>query len=95
MHLDKAHLFASCVQIIHGFLNTAGNRTHGDQHAVGIGGAVVVEQVVFPSRNGADLLHIILNHIRKSGVVVVAGFSYLEVDVRILYRGVDHGMLGV
>ncbi len=95
MDLYEAHLLAPGVQGVHGLLHAAADGAHGHHHAVGVGRAIVVEAVVLPAGDLADLRHIVLHDVGEGGVVGVAGLAHLEVDVRVLHRGADHGVLGV
>ena len=46
--LDEAHLLAVGVEVVDDFLGHVADGAHGDDNAVGVGGAVVVEQLIVP-----------------------------------------------
>ena len=93
--LDEAQLLALAVQVVDGLLGHVGAAAHDDHHAVRVGGAHVVEEVVGPAGEGADLLHVVL-HDGGDGIIVLVGrFTILEVDVGVLRRAAQVGMLGV
>ena len=68
--------------------------THHDDDALSIGRAHVVEQVIRAPHDLGKLVHYRLDFIRASVVVGIAGFPRLEVDVRILRRAAQYGMVG-
>lgn len=92
---QKADFVSSCVEVVNGFFNGFRARTHDDDHAIRIGCAVVVDEVVFSSCERADFVHLRLNDCGDSVIVFVACFSVLEVDVGVLSRALLMRMLGV
>ena len=56
---------------------------------------VVVEEVICPSRNGADLIHIALHDIGKRVIKQVGCFAVLEVDIGIFRRAADDGSVRI
>ena len=95
MYLQEAHLFALSVEILHHLAGTAGHRTHGHHHAVSIGCAIVVEQVIIAARQGVDLGHVVLHHIGQSIIIAVVGLAELEVDVGVIHQRAHAGIFGV
>ena len=93
--LDEAQLLAPGVQVVDGLLGHVGAAAHDDDHPVGIGGAHVVEEVVGPAGEGADLLHVVLHDGGNGLIILVGRFAILEVDVGVLGRAAQVGMLGV
>ena len=63
---------------------TSQMRAHGNDDAVGVGRAVVVEQLVVGAELGVDLVHVLLDHGGQRVVVAVAGLAVLEEDVAVL-----------
>ena len=68
--------------------------THHDDHALGIGRAYIVEQVILTSDDMEKLVHDCL-HLFRAGVVVrVTCFTRLKIDVGILCGAAQDGMVG-
>ena len=95
VHLHEAHLLALRVQGVHGLLDAAGHGAHGHHHALGVGRAVVVEAVIGPAGDFADLRHVVLDDVGQGVVIGVGGLAHLEEDVRVLHGGADHRVLRV
>ena len=95
VHLQEAHLLAPGVQVIDDLLGAAGHAAHGHDDALGVGCAIVVEQVVFPARQAGDLGHVVLHHVGEVGVIGVVGLPQLEVDIGVIHQGAHAGVLGV
>ena len=94
-HLHKAHLLAVGVEVVDDLLGHVAERAHGNDHAVGVGRAVVVEQLVVGAELGVDLVHIVLHDGRKLVVEGVARLAVLEEDVAVLVRATHGGALRV
>ena len=95
VHLDQADLLAIGVEVVDDLLEGVAEGSHADHDAVGVGGAVVVEQAVVGAELGVDLVHIVF-HDRGQGVVgAVDGLAVLEVDVAVLMRAARVRVLGV
>ena len=62
---------------------------------LGIGCAVVVEQLVVGADLGVDLIHAALDDVREGIVVLVGGLAGLEEDVGVLVGAAQHGMLRI
>ena len=91
---EQADFFSAGVQIFDGFVRGFGAGAHHDDHALGIGSADVIEQVILASDDFGELVHGRL-HFGGSGVVVGVGrFANLEEDVGILRRAAQHRMIG-
>ena len=82
--LDEAHLFAAGAEIIHDLADRVAHGAHRDDDALGVGRAEVVEEPVFPARQGGDLLHIIRDDVGEGGIGRVDGFAVLEEGVVVL-----------
>ena len=84
-----AHLFAVGVEVIdhrqEGFVAGA----HHDDHAVGVVGAVVFDEVVLASGDAGQLVHRGLHDAGHRVVERVRGFARLEVGVRVLRGASD------
>ena len=83
------------VQIVDDLLGHVADGAHGHDHAVGVGGAIVVEQLIVGAQLGVDLCHALLHHGGQSVIVLVAGLAVLEEDITVLVRAAHMGMLGV
>ena len=75
--LDDTDFFTLCIQVIDNFFCNVAEGAHGDDHAVSIGCAVVVEQFVVSAEFGIDLVHVILNDLGDCIVVLVGSFTVL------------------
>ena len=84
MDLDHADLLTLCGEIIHNFQHRLTDGTHGDDHALSIRCAVVVEELIISAGQGIDGIHLLLHDLRKSVVGRVAGFAGLEEGVGVL-----------
>ena len=99
--LQEAHLFAAAVQVSHHLADSAGHRAHGHDDPLRVRGAVVVEQTVrlavFAAAAGdaGDLRQIVLHDVGHGVVEAVVGLPELEIDVRVLHRVAQGGMLRI
>jgi len=93
--LDKTDLLAMSVQVVDDFFDHVVDRTHSYDHTVGIGCAVVVEQLVVGAQLFVDLSHVLLDHCGQSVVVLVACLTVLEEDIVVLVRATHCGTLGI
>ena len=55
---------------------------HHHDHALGVGCADVIEQVILRGRSARRIVHRLLHDVRAGGVERIAGFARLEIDVR-------------
>ncbi len=94
-NLHNANLLAVSVQVVDDLVDNVVDGTHGHDDAVGIGRAVVVEQLVVGAQLLIDLVHVLLDHCGQSVVVLVAGLTVLEEDVVVLVGAAHGGTLGV
>ena len=92
---DQADLFAVCVQVVHDFACHVSDGAHGDDDAVCIGSAVVVEQLVAGAQLLVDLVHILFNDRRHCIIILVASFTMLEEGVVVLVTALGGAMVGV
>ncbi len=95
MHGKKADLFTLGIEIIHGFAGCLTDGAHGDDDALGILRAMIVEEVVLAARDLREIRHGFLYKLRQRLVILVGGFLRLEVDVRVLRRAADDRMIRV
>ena len=93
--LDQADLFAIGVQVVDDFFGNVAEGAHGDDDAVGIGCAVVVEQLVVGAQLGVDLVHVLFDDGRQVVVHAIACLAVLEEDVAVFVGTAHCGMLGV
>ena len=83
------------IHVVDDFLGHVADGTHGDDHPVRVGSAVVVEELIVGAQLLIDLAHILLHHAGQSVVIGVAGLAVLEEDVAVLVRAPHVGPLGV
>ena len=75
VYLQEAHLLALGVQMVGDLLCAAAHGAHGHDDALGVGRAVVVEQVVLTAGQLADLSHVVLHDVGQLGVGRVVGLA--------------------
>src|SRR6185369_9362281 len=92
--LDHADLFTLFDQVVDGFLDGVGGGTHDDDDPFGVFGAGVVDQFVFAAGEFAEFVHFFLDDFDAGFVVLVDGFTPLEVDVRVLGGAAHDGPVG-
>ena len=95
MYRNETVLAALCVEVVDGFADGLGDRTHGDDDVLRVGVAVVVEGTVDASGSFADLAHVAGDHVGNFVVDLVAGLDGLEVDVAVLGGAAGDGSLGI
>ena len=83
------------VQIVDNLLGDIADGAHRDDDAVGVGRAVVVEQLVVGAELGVDLVHVLLDNGGQGLIVLVAGLAVLEEDIAVFVAAAHVGMLGV
>ena len=93
--LDDTDLLALGVQVVDDLVSNVADGTHSHDHAVSIGCAVVVEQIVVGAQLCVDLSHVLLNNSRQSVVNAVAGLAVLEEHVAVLVGTAHLGAFGV
>ena len=93
--LHEADLLTLRAQIVDDFLRHVADRAHRNDHAVGVGSAVVVEQLVVRAELGIDLAHVLLHDRRDRFVVLVGRLTVLEEDVAVLVGAAHRRVLGV
>ena len=94
-NLDQTDLLACSGEVVDNFLGNVAYRTHCDDHAVCIGSAVVVEEIVIRTELLVDLLHVLLNNSGQCIVNRVAGLAVLEEHVVVLMGTAHSRMLRV
>ena len=95
MHLHDADLLALGDQEVDRLARRIGARAHDHQHALCVRRAVVVEQPVSPAGQFGELVHRRFYRARHPRVERVHRLARLEVDVRVLRRAADEGIVGV
>ena len=93
--LHEADLLTVSVHVVDDFLCDVADGAHGDDDALCVRCAIVVEQLVVGAELGIDLAHVLLDDLRQSVVVAVAGLAMLEERVAVLVRAAHSGALGV
>ena len=76
--LDQTDLLAVGVEVVDDLLGHVADGAHRDDDAVGVGRAVVVEELVVGAELLVDLAHVLLHDFGESVVVLVAGLAVLE-----------------
>ena len=79
MDLHHAHLTPLSIEEIYRFLYRFGSGAHYHNDFLGIRRAIVIEQLVVPAGQLANLVHIVLNGVRNNGALDVGAFLALEV----------------
>ena len=93
--LHQADLLALSGHVVDDLLGDVADGAHGDDDALGVGSAIVVEQLVISAQLGIDLVHVLLDHGGQSVVVGVAGLTMLEEDIAVLVRATHVGALRI
>ena len=93
--LDETDLFAVGVEVVDDLLGHVADGAHRDDDAVGVGRAVVVEQLIVGAELGVDLIHVGLNDLGQRVIILVAGFTMLEEGIAVLVGAAHMGMLGI
>jgi hypothetical protein len=93
--LDQADGLAAGVEVVDHLLDGFAGRAHGDDDAIGVGIAHVVEQVVLAAGERGDFFHVVGNDVRHLLVVDVGRFPALKVDVRVLGGAAQFGGSGL
>lgn len=70
-------------------------RTHGDDDHVGVLRSVIVEQMVLAARDLADLAEVVFHDVWYGFIIFVDGFAGLEIDIRVLRRAADDGVVRI
>ena len=92
--LDEAGLFAAGTLIIDDFLDGLADRAHGDDDLLGIGIAVVIEEVIIAADHGVDFIHVVLHHAGEGIVELIGDLALLEEDIGVLGTAAQHGAVG-
>ena len=95
MNVQQAHLLALGGQIVDSLLGGFGGAAHQHHHTLGIGRTIIIEQLVLPARQLADLGHIVLHRFGNGGHLLVAGLAALEEDVGVHGGAAGGGMLRI
>ena len=83
-HLDKTDLFPADQLVVDDLLDGLADRAHGHDDLLGIGGAVVIEEVVVAADHGVDLVHVFLYHTGEGIIELVGDLTLLEEDIGVL-----------
>ena len=94
-HLHEADLLTLRAEVIDDFFRHVADRAHRDDHAVGIGCAVVVEELVVRAELGVDLRHVLLHDLGDRFVVLVRRLTVLEENVAVLMAAAHGRVLGI
>ena len=94
-HLQEANLLTLRAQIIHRLISNLADRTHGNHNIGSLRVTVIIKGMICTAGSLAYLLHIFSHNRRQLHVLVIAGFSGLENNIRVLRRALNGGMLGI
>ncbi len=83
------------VEVVDDLFQGVAEGAHADHYAVGVGGAVVVEEVIAGAQLLVDLVHVALDDLGQRVVRAVARLAMLEEDVAVLVGAAGGGVLGV
>ena len=89
MNCQQADFLTTRIEIIDCFFDDVAYRSHGDDDAVSVLRAIVVEQMIIPTSQFVDLAHVFFDNSGNSFIIGVGNFPFLEVNVRIL-RGASN-----
>ena len=93
--LYETDLAALSIEVINSLFDGLADRAHGDDDLLGIGSAVIVEELVVCADLCIDLVHVFLDDSGHCIIDGVAGFSGLEEQIRVLSGAHLTGMCGV
>ena len=93
--IDHANLLAGGIEVIADLHQGVAGGAHGDDHILGIGGAVVVEGLIVGAQLLVDLIHVFDHNAGNLVIVGVAGLAGLEEDIGVLSGALNMGMVGV
>ena len=83
-YLDKTDLLALSDEVVDDLLGNVADGSHCDDDAVGVGSAVVVEELVVGAELFVYLAHVLLDYLGDGVVILVAGLAVLEEDISVL-----------
>ena len=83
VYVQEADLLPLRVEVVDRLLDRLADGAHGDDDAVGILRAVVVEEMVLAARDLREVSHGLLDELWQRIVEAVGRFTRLEVDVRV------------
>mmetsp|Transcript_56742 Transcript_56742/g.135385 ORF Transcript_56742/g.135385 Transcript_56742/m.135385 type:complete len:639 (+) Transcript_56742:1399-3315(+) len=95
MHLQNPHLLPLGPEIVHRLLRGLGRRAHEHHRALRLRVSVVLEELVLPPGDHANLVHDVLHNAGHGVVIPVRRDSGLVVDLRILAQAPHHGVLWI
>ena len=95
MDLKISNFFTAVSQIVNDFPRRLANRAHSDDDPLCIRCAVVIEEMVFATRNLAELVQVTLYYFWQHIVLRIAGLCVLEVHIWPLNGGTDNGVVWV
>ena len=90
---QNAHFLALFHQVVGGLAGGLGARAHHDHDTLGIRSADVIEQVVLPSDQLGEFVHVFLDDLGASVVEGVDRLASLEIDIRVLGGAAQHRMI--
>ena len=95
MDINETDLFTLCGEVIYGLLGGFDGGAHEDDDPLRVGGTVIIEEMILPAGELADLGHIFLRSFGDGIHLLVAGLAALEEDVRVYGGTPGGGMLRV
>ena len=95
MDLHHAHLASAGVEVVHRLPQRLGDGAHSHHNLLGVGRAVVIEQLVVPAGDFIDLVHVVLHGTGHDGTLDVSALLALEVHVGVHVVAAVGGMLRI
>ena len=92
--LEDAHLLSLGGEVLDGLVGRLGARAHEHHHALGLGVADVIEEMVLAPHHRGELVHGLLHDRGEALVEGVGSLAGLEEDVGVLCGPADDGVVG-
>ena len=91
VYRNQTNLFAISIHHIYYLTDCFCNRSHRDNHAVGIFSSVIVKQIIFSTCDYSQFIQVFFYYFRNSIVERIRSLTSLEVDIRVLSSTSCHG----
>ncbi len=95
MHTYQTHFLTLGHEIVDCLLDGLCHRTHCDNHVLGLGITIVVEQTVFATCDFAYFIEVFFYDCRHSLIILVAGLTVLEENIGVLGHAACHRGIGI
>ena len=93
VNCDNAHFFAARIERVSYIFGNVCDGADGDDDAVRVFRTVIIKEMVLPSGDLGDLIHVALYDFRKGIVERIGRFAVLEVHIRIFRGAADDRMI--